>query len=270
MRKLVIILLLIGVVPLASADVIPGVSSQLAPANTQTVVWQKTPIAFSVPVGNERLISFPTYLTLNNASAALTRQRVSIINNNGTLYIRAHQAFAPVRLYVTLHTGQVVLVDVAGVKSGDTTPVQVVLPHTSKGLSSAQRPRKTVSYVTLMRYAIAHLYAPMRLVTDNANIRRAPMYTSKSVRLLAGEPVIALPQISWRSNGIFVTAVIVKNTSHHRLHLSPLRLLGNWKAVSFYPLSTLNPSGNATDRTTVFLLSNAPFNTALHANKEVV
>ena len=270
MRKFLLCIIVWGVTMNAFADVVPGVSSQLAPPNTQTVVWHKTPIAFAIAVGQERLMSFPTYLTLKNTSPRLTRQLVSIINNNGTLYIRAKKVFAPIRLYVTLHTGEVVLVDIAGVAKGDNTPVSVVLPTSPQTATAHRAFSQTVSDVTLMRYAIAHLYAPMRLVTHNANIRRTPMYTSKSVRLIEGQNVMAMPQISWRSGEGVVTAILLKNNSHHSVRISPTRLLGNWKAVSLYPLRTLAASGKANDRTTLFLLSNAPFNTALHASKEVV
>lgn len=231
------------------------------------VVWNGIPIQFTVPVNVERILTFPEPVSLSNHNPALTSDKVSILNNNGFLYIKAKKAFAPIRLaFVLRNSGKVVLVDLISNNQADDTPVAVVLPTAraqSKQAGSAST-SQSVNFVSMMRFAIQQLYAPTRVMEHSSTFTRTPMNTTKSVALFENQSVMAMPLISWQGGDLYVTAVLLKNTWHQRQVLDPRAIRGNWLAVSFYPSNRLLSAGSAQDRTTAFLISDAPFNVALN------
>lgn len=242
--------------------------------HSEHVVWNKIPISFVVPVGTERLISFPGPVVFHNTDPTLTSDKIAILNNAGTLYIKAKQAFDPIRVPIILkETGEVILLDLSAKANADDSPAEVLLPTspsdqqgTNKTASEART--ASVDYPRLMRFAIQHLYAPTRLVHEDSAIYRTPMYTSKSVFLVPNNKVTAMPLIGWRGGDLYITAILLKNILKERVHLNPTALNGRWLAASYYPTNYLTPQGTKHDRTTLFLISNRPFNEALNSMRE--
>lgn len=267
-KGLILSLLLVSSVSMA--DVLPKVNDSVAQTHSEHVVWDRTPIEFVAPINNERMITFPGSVIFKNTSSQLTSDRVSILNNAGTLYITAKKSFPPIRVSVQMKkTGEVILMDIAGKKNADASPVTVLLSQKPPPSGHQHKMSSTaINYVTLMRYATQHLYSPTRLVHDDADIYRTAMYTSKSVNLFYGDKTIALPLMSWQGGDLYVTAVLVKNIMHHRIHLVPSQIHGSWLAESLYPNSLLQSSGQSRDRCTVFLVSTKPFNQALFSMKD--
>jgi integrating conjugative element protein (TIGR03749 family) len=238
--------------------------------HAEHAVWNKVPIAFVVPVGIERMLVFPEKIEVRNLDAHLTTDKVSLLNNEGTLYVQAKQSFAPVRLAIVLkERGTTVLVDISACPNADDTPLEVVLPEErDETRPDKSAPSTMMQPMTLMRYAIQHLYAPERLVVENDNISRSPMYTSKSVDLFYDKNITAMPLISWHGGDYTVTAILLQNNEHRCVYLDPRHIRGQWIASSFYPANTLSAAGSLHDRTTLFLISNRSFNNALHGMKE--
>lgn len=260
------LLLLAG---LASAvDVQPADKVASAVANTEDfshVVWRGVPIAISLPIGSERMVKFDEPVRLENHNPLLTTDKLQVQNNAGFLYFTAKAQFSPIRLAVVLtKSKQVVLLDIAGVNTGSAVPVEVVLPASPARASGNPAAAKAVTEIGLLRYAVQTLYAPKRLMPTDTRIHRTPMMTTRSIRLFRTETVLALPLASWRGGRHYVTAVLVKNLTETPVILSPQWLTGHFSAVSFYPARTLAPAKTEGDRTTVFLLSDAPFHRALH------
>ncbi|MCX7123329.1 MAG: DUF3438 family protein, partial [Gammaproteobacteria bacterium] len=204
----------------AYADITPGTGINLTPASAEHVVWQGTPISFAVPVGEERLISFPGDVEFKNLDPSLTSDKVSISNNNGTLYIRALQPFDPIRTYVAIKsTGQIVYLDLSAQNGGDDTAVSVVttLSTSNSATPASNAATAAPTYITMLQYAVAEMYWPERLLTQlnqdpsNFDFARTPMYTTHSVHLIMGNNILALPEVSWRNGDLFVTAVLLMN-----------------------------------------------------------
>ena len=246
------------------ADVIPGNAAE--PINTEHVIWNKVPINFTVPIAKERMITFPEPVDFNNSDASLTTDKISIINNAGTLYIKAKKAFNPVRVAIALKkTGTVILIDLSAAANADDVPVEVLLEAKEISENNTQDITAPATYGGLMRYAIQQLYSPERLIEKNKAINRTPMYTDKSINLIYGSKVIAMPLISWRKGALYITAVLLKNILSRPVRFSPDDITGSWLAASFYPVDIINAKNTAHDRTTVFLISNRPFNEALNS-----
>jgi len=272
---LVITSLVFGInTSIAFADVTPNTQIIMNQTNIEHVVWNKVPISFVVPIGAERMISFPDSISLHNTDPALTTDKLLILNNAGTLYIKAKKAFGQIRIPIVLKkSGEVMLLDLSAAENSDDTPVQVLLDKNQAATGSIVSQKSTtcvapVSYAGLMRYVVQHLYSPKRLLENdfiNRNaINRTPMYTTNSIDLVYREKVIAMPLISWRGGDLYVTAVLLKNLLKHRVRLSPINLKGQWLAAAFYPTNYVTAKGTVHDRTTLFLISNRPFNEALN------
>ena len=254
------------------ADVAPSTQVVANQEHSEHVVWNKEPISFIVPLNTERMITFPEPVTLHNMDPTLTTDKVSILNNAGTLYIKAKKTFDPIRISVVLkQSGEVILIDLSAAPNADDSPVDVVLAsdQTQQLQETTQNAQSaSINYPLLMRYAIQQLYSPERLVEENNNIYRTPMYTTKSVDLVMGAKVIAMPLYSWRGGDLYVTAILLKNLLSRHVHLNPMSLNGNWLAAAYYPTNYLAAKGTAHDRTTLFLISNRPFNEALNSMRE--
>lgn len=247
------------------------------------VVWNKAPIQFSVPVGHQRMISFPDRVQVINANPQLTTEKVTILNNNGTLYITAHKPFKPTLLQVKLlKSSAVVMVYLSGKsRQGDTTPLDVVVPAVSpsayKPSSTPLRPTVTVNAVSLLRFAMQQ-FSYERIASHPNNITRTPMFTTRTVSIYAANTVRGFPLISWRAGDLFVTAVQLKNMTAYPVTLTPLRLKGHWQAASFYrfdamrtlvkpeiPFNQLTARGTKRDYTLLFVVSSRPFGQSLQA-----
>lgn len=259
------------------ADVTPGVGIEINAPATEHVVWQGTPISFAVPVGEERLIHFPGAVQFKNMDPSLTADKVAISNNDGTLYIRALEPFAPIRTYVeVMNSGQIIYLDLSAQAGGNDTAVSVVTPtpSTTTTTSTAHSENPTEpGYIAMLQYAEAELYWPERLLMqlntnpDYFNFTRSPMHTTHAVHLLMGANVIAMPELSFRNGDLFVTAVLLMNPNKESVHFDPFQdFIGDWQAKAFYPTNYLTPQGTPNDRTTVFLVSDQPFNRALVAS----
>ncbi len=244
-------------------------------ANKEHVLWDKLPITFIVPTGNERIISFPERVTVNSLDNNLTRDKVTIINNHGSLYIKAIKEFTPVRVAVVLQDSkEAILVDISSEPNAANVPLEVLtaqkdVPNESVSEKN-EKSHAVVDYVSLMRSAIQELYAPDRLIEQNLEIKRAPMFTEKSVPLFWEQSVIAMPLASWSTDRHYITAVILKNHSKKSFTLSLKYIRGNWLAASFYPSDMVEARGKKNDRTTLFLISAKPFSDALNSQKEVI
>ena len=292
---LLILLMILPILSVQAQDITPSANIVTNNIPIEHVVWERMPIEFIIPVGQERLLTFPGQVSFHNTDQSLTTDKISVLNNNGTLYIKAKKAFAPIRVPIVLKkTGAVILIDISAKSDTDDTPVAVVLRQNSSDLEAAtasdnETPKKQekqknstapINYITLMRYAIQHLYGPERLMAEDMQINRTPMYTSKSVNLFYNSDVMAMPLISWRGGDLYVTAVLLKNLKEKKetketkkekkekkVILDPRKLIGDWLAASFYPTDFLTAKDTLHDRTTIFLISNSSFNEALHKTR---
>ena len=239
------------------------------------VVWHRAPIQISLPVDQERLVSFPEEVQFGYNTARLSPSVLRVENDHQTLYLLAKKSFSPERTEAKLADGSIILIDLNAKKNTsaanelDTHPIDIVLPETinNNSISKLENNTSSVSYISLTRYAIQQLYAPERLLKNSLFITRFPMNTQHVVPLVYDGSLTAMPLASWRGNDLYITALLVKNMLDQPLRLDPRRLCGNWKAASFYPKTTLAAQGTPInqDTSTLFLVSDRPFMNAIQA-----
>ena len=239
------------------------------PLPPERIVWDKTPIRLTLPVGRERLVHFPAPVKVGvpaQLEASLRTQSVA-----GTVYWLAHEAFTAQRIQVReIASGQLYLLDLAAQEGAPATPVVILRPDaddtpdtvTEAGKNAPQPAHPpTLGFVSLTRYAAQQMYAPTRLHQALPGVYRVPL-KSAVVPLVRGGQVQALPLITWRGGDFYVTVVRLRNLTTRPLILDPRNLRGTWHAATFQHARLL-PAGDEADTTCVYLISARPFADAL-------
>ncbi|WP_419420701.1 TIGR03749 family integrating conjugative element protein [Legionella sp. D16C41] len=233
------------------------------------VLWDKTPIPITLSLNEERLIHFPQAISIVDNEAD---EKIAVLKVQDSLYLKAKEPFTNQRLLVQLMPqGDVIILTLSASENiVATKPIDVLLESHN---SEHDKIDNTVDFdfnaVTLTRFAIQSLYAPARLLIIPEGVDRVPMQTQRKINLVYGASVAAYPLISWQGGSLYVTAIELKNLLKKEITLDPRRLLGHWQTASFYPTNTLEPRGE-NDTTTLFLVSERPFNDAFTADKEFV
>lgn len=248
----------------------------------ERLVWNRVPLTITLPVGRERLVSFPVAVRTGlpgDLRPSLLRTQIV----DGTIYWRAEQPFTAHRVQVqALGSGNTYLVDLSASEQSDTSPIEVVIPESrpepaalSRGKSAAVRPESREGarpapaqqdYVTLMRMAAQQMYAPRRLLRLPEGVHSAGVSRSPAGDLIRGSPAEVLPLAAWRSGALHVTAVKLRNKGSDALILDPRTLRGRWLACTFQH-AKLFARGDERDTTAAYLISEVPFQGALHGRQ---
>lgn len=259
-RGIIIAALLgIGAMYQASAD-----DAFEASQATERIVWTKAPIALSLPVGKERMVTFPGDVRAGvppGLGDVLRTQSVA-----GTVYWLARKPFPATRIQVQeIDSGRVYLLDLRAESDATSiAPVEVVVRlSTSRDPDSppaadSERP----DYVSLTRYAAQQMYTPKRLLRDPPGIHRAPLRAKRAVALVRGGAIEATPLATWRGGELYVTAVKLRNVTNAPIALDQRELRGQWLAATLQHARLL-PNGDESDTTCVYLISARPFEESL-------
>lgn len=238
--------------------------------NAEHVLWDKTPIPLELPLNEERLVHFPQAVSIIDNEAA---DKIAVMKVQDTLYLKGKEAFQNKRLLVQLMPqGEVIILNLSvNDKAHNVKPVDILLESKEGAANITQEASNPLDLnaVTLTRFAIQSLYAPQRLLVIPEGVGRVPMQTRKQVSLFYGASIEARPLISWHGGAFYVTAVELKNLLNKDVIVDPRQMTGNWQTATFYPTNTLAPRGKE-DTTTVFLVSDRSFGTALASSREYV
>ncbi len=230
----------------------------------ERLFWDKVPLRITLPVGSERLVTFPADVRVGMPGLLTDKLRTQ--SHQGTIYWKASDSFDTQRIEVReVHGNQIYLIDLkASKKTGSTTPIEVLDKHrgNKEQLTEAVRTdgkkSNRLGYIALTRYAAQQLYAPARLLKASTGIHRVSVARQPILHLIRGKTVVATPVAGWQSGTLYVTAVALKNTGSQPVILDPRDLRGTWRASTFQH-SRLHPFGSEADVTAVYLISDRPF-----------
>lgn len=281
-------LALLLAVSLAQADTptLPSLPDPLAGRalpGAERLVWNRLPLRITLPTGGERLVNFGVPVRVGLPPELGTDAlRTQILG--GTIYWTALKPFPASRVQVqAVGSGNIYLIDLAAAQGGSAAPVEVAVPEDPApsapqagtappglpglpgGVPVPEPPRpKEQDYATLVRLAAQHLYGPARLRRLPEGVHPAPAPRSGADRrLVRGGAVDATPLVAWRSGGLHVTAVRLRNATGGSLDLDPRRLRGRWLAAAFqHP--HLAGRGDLRDTTAAYLISTQPYEEALN------
>ena len=230
----------------------------------ERLFWDKVPLRITLPVGKERLVTFPADVRVGMPGSIRSKLRTQ--SNQGTVYWKASEAFNTQRIEVReIQSHRIYLIDLkASTKANSVTPIEVVFKDTrdntedKTSADSSSKSAKKPGYIALTRFAAQQLYAPARLLKASTSIHRISVAKHSTTHLIHGEQIEATPVASWQSGVLYITAVELKNTSDHFINLDPRHLRGDWRTATFQHIR-LHPSGSESDTTAVYLISDRPF-----------
>ncbi len=231
----------------------------------ERLFWDKVPLRITLPVGKERLVTFPEDVRVGIPPIIGSKLRTQ--SNQGTVYWKANEAFDTQRIEVReIKSNRIYLIDLkASKKAASVTAIEVIFKEHSadKELgadtrNSGSKTSRTAGYIGLTRFAAQQLYAPARLLKSGTSIHRVSIARRSINYLISGEKIKATPVASWQSGSLYVTAVELKNTGNEFISLDPRKLRGEWRAATFHH-ARLHPAGSEADTTAVYLVSDRPF-----------
>ncbi len=238
----------------------------------ERIIWDKRPIKVVLKVNEEKLVRFPK--EINHWMPDGVTQLVSAQSVGDTFYVKAYASFPPMRFRVReRESGQIYLLDVSAEDDAEVPDTLVVVEKGqadqvvgsgSEAISrSSQDPR-----VRLTRVASQELYAPARVREPDPSVSRTPIKEGVEVQLVRGGLVNAITVASWRSDGWYVHAIKLVNTSSRTVSLDPRSdLRGRWSTATFQR-EKLGAKDSGTDTTTVFLTSSRTFFESLNEVQE--
>lgn len=290
------LLLLAGLAAQASPKpALPPLPDPMAPQRMLTgepperLVWAKVPIPVRLPVGRERMVSFPVPVRVGlPPELGGDTLRTQIVD--GTVYWVAAKEFPARRVEVqATASGNVYLLDLSAAQSSAAVaPIEISVPEAARpdaatvGVAKAaaattqgqaanpaaaqspptQPPPKEQDYATLTRMASQQLYAPARLHRIPEGVRQVSVGRAGDDRLVRGGVAEATPIAAWRSGSLYVTAVKLRNLTGGDVVLDPRRLRGDWLTCAFQH-ARLAAQGDWRDTTSAYLISARPYEEAL-------
>jgi integrating conjugative element protein (TIGR03749 family) len=235
-------------------------------ANPEHIVWDRSPIQVTLPVGQERRIDFPVPVKLVATKKAVKASKPIQIREDGSIYWTALQPFETQRIQAVTFTGYSYFLDVSAKKGGASHPIIILDDRMPADAQMSADKKKPLTYdydaADLVRYAAQSSYAPVRLVKPLPGITRVPVAPQAcSDHLYRFHPLSYEPIAQWQSPGIptrYVTAVRVTSRASDEVVFDPRLLRGDWIAASTQHI-VLEAAGNDGDNTTWYLVSAQPF-----------
>lgn len=244
----------------------------------RTQVWNNNPITIIIPVGEEVRITFPTDVSLQ-IPAALVQSLESLAPNQQIVYWKAKEPFDKARVIAPSTDNETVyLIDLVAQDNAITEsiviedPSRVVAQHNNDiasadgtiDISTAEL--SDPPEIVLTRFASQSLYAPRRLMPVNPDIAAMPVVQMPSnfplMRSQQGEQYRFSVVGAWSGYGLHITAILLINESQLTLPVDPGLVQGNFTHITPQHLQ-LGPKGSLEDRTTLYLVSEAPFSAAI-------
>lgn len=251
--------------------------STISTVNAQSVehrIWNRKPLNIILPVGQERIISFPGEVSIDVPASIKKISRIQI-RSEGSVYWIAGREFNQKRIIVKSKFGRVYLLDVSASIDAPMHPLIIIdelidnkhKKNTETGQSTvAITDIKTqgYDYVDLIRYAAQSIYSPKRLIKELPGITRFPVI-SKNLPLYRGQSLTVAPLAQWKTNSLpslYVTALTAINTTSKLHEVDVRRIRGEWLARSAQH-GAVGPKDSKTHDTTIYLISDLPFMEAI-------
>lgn len=223
------------------------------------VLVTNKPVQVVLPVGDEKIITFGQDVQLGLDRNQLPESTLQVLIVGKSAYLKANADFKKQRILAKLESGQVMILDLQANLKG--TPNELIVLQEKTKQHGTNPQNDDVDAVTLTRFAVQQLYAPKRLLSNPHQIMRTAMHTNKSITLFDARTK-ALPLAQWQYGSLYVTALKIKNLTNLPVQLDPRIIIGDFKAATLYPKTSLTPVTQPGDSTTLFLVASKPFENA--------
>jgi len=261
--------------------VLGSLHSAITSAANNRLIYSDRPLVLSLRINHEHRVVFPEPVIVQIPVVA-TQSLQSIQPTNDTVYWKPIEAMDAHRvLAFSLDQQRIYLLDVSAVSNAESSDFTIdnptlkpVAPQRSNEQTvGAQQPAyaqetklENPPAIVLTRFASQTLYAPTRLIPQDARIQRVRIKPHPQqwplIRSTRGETLEVQTHAAWRGFGLYVTAVSVINTSPLTVELDVRNVRGNFLHLT--PQHTwLGPQGRDEDRTVIYLVSPQPYHSAL-------
>ncbi len=239
-------------------------------------IWENMPLTIILPVNKEVRVTFPTDVNVQ-IPKELTANLVSLAPNQKIIYWTAKAPFDSSRILATSTDNDTVyLIDLIA-DEHSTMDDPVIIEDADRidanaGEETVERSFSSEAELTdppeilLTRFAAQTLYAPRRLVpqsTDIAELHIDPIAVDfPLIQSQQGEQLHVHIVGAWSGYGRYLTAVLVINQSVEPVLINPGNVRGNFTHITAQH-TDLGSAGTLKDRTTIYLISDVPFVSAL-------
>ena len=230
-------------------------------AYAERLLYSDVPVKLAIPIDHEIVLRLPQACAVGLPVALNNTLRVE--SAGSVLLLKANAAFESTRIALRgLNSNRIYLLDVRATKTSSSADIELIdATLTAPGLAEPVPAVDAVDpRVALVRYAAREFYSPTRLRGGIAAVR-VPVATTP-VDLYRGGSVSTTPAAAWQYQGIYLTAITVRNTTPNARELDPRLLRGDWLAASAQH-NVLAPAGHDGDLTMLYLLSTRPFEVTL-------
>lgn len=258
-----------------------GSTTVFADNKPRRIIYKGDAIKITLGVNVEQRVTFPDAKLVWADIKDKIKDRLTTQIVNKDIYWTAKDSFKQVRITVGEEgNNKIYLLDVSAahkkvgnkrlliVQGDDQYAVSDQDKHSgSETVIAALKKKQTpvAGYATLFKCAARQIYAPDRLRKCPVGIHKEFVNKRPLKHLIRYSSATTQPMASWRSGGVHITALKVVNNLGQRLNLDPRELRGRWKAALFQH-NRLTPRGTKRDTTTLYLISNTPFDDAIRAN----
>lgn len=235
---------------------------------TEIREWRGHPLEVGLAVGQERIIRFNDNVEI--AIPPSLKKYISVSSAQGWVYLKALNEFQTARIRVRLIKSQnIVLIDLKTIKTVTALEdiiIQTEQPKPKDAISNHSSASNNIGPIDLIRYASASLYLPPRLVPSGEGI--SPITVSQTIDLsqlfIGGsyEAFSLWPIAAWRSNGLYLTAIQMKNNTTISQSVRREDLNAKWLYFTTQHL-TLTAIGTLNSQTTLYLITATPIQAAL-------
>lgn len=221
----------------------------MAEPAVQHMVFAKTPLKIYLPLNGEKIIKFPTKVSLDSRALKFVKAELA----NGYLYLIPKYKFTNKRIYLKSDK-EVFLLDLTVSQNANHNMVEIVLPDEE---DIKINNTKTISPIELARFAIQQFYGPERLQTS-ANVKRIAMKIAPKIELYPNANITVHPNCQYQTGNLYITALTMKNNRETPVELDPRIIKGQFKAAIFYPNNRLASNKEPGDDTMLFLIATKP------------
>lgn len=232
----------------------------------ERLVFDRAPLRIVLPVGRERIVSFPGVVALEVTEGFDALVRSQIIERN--VYLRALVPFEAIRLTaIEIGSGRRIVLDLVAVErvAKPSGPVEIsvagdhaVAPEALAQQGQPTEPPAPLDMVALTRFAAQTVYAPVRLIPASPAVRQVDVDGAPVRGLYRGWRIETAPIGAWKSGALYVTAVRFTNQSDRAQDIDLQELRGRWLAATAQHGRVL-AAGTDAAVTTVYLVCDRPF-----------
>lgn len=252
-----------------------SISAQAIADSPDRLIWDRYPLSLVLPVGAEKIITFPQPTMLYLPEAIAYKMRTQFVGPDAYLYVEEPFEATRVVAEAADGSGRMYLFDISAVKGASDNRVIVMnkpeqgddrTDDQGQGDGTAYGSAKSLldHYKRLARFASHQAYAPARLITPDQSLRAIPV-KQRIVPIYEGSELQLKALAQWKNISppiLYVTILEAKNTMSTGVDVDQRNLKGRFLAA--IPQHTrLGPNGAINDTSAIYVISDIPFDEAI-------